>query len=115
MGWLGGAAPSVRATSRYAWGGVGRAAAGRSRRARASPPAGVVEGEVVLHIADVVRRELRALLAQITEEDLLRVDVVREGRRRHGRRLSCWPFAERTQKGWYITLCFWQNNRISAS
>ena len=47
-------------------------------------------GEVVLHI-NCGRRPgegLRALLAQITEEDLLRVDVVREGRRRHGRRLQ---------------------------
>ena len=46
--------------------------------------------EVVLHI-NCGRRPgegLRALLAQIAEQDLLRVDVVREGRRRHGRRLQ---------------------------
>ena len=45
-------------------------------------------GEVVLHV-NCGRRPgegLRALLAQVAEEDLLRVDVVREGRRRHGRR-----------------------------
>ena len=50
----------------------------------------VTGGEVVLHINRRRRpgEGLRALLAQITEEDLLRVDVVREGRRRHGRRLQ---------------------------
>ena len=47
-------------------------------------------GEVVLHIGCGRRpgEGLRALLAQVAEEDLLRVDVVREGRRRHGRRLQ---------------------------
>ena len=46
--------------------------------------------EVVLHINRRRRpgEGLRALLAQIAEEDLLRRDAVREGRRRHGRRLQ---------------------------
>ena len=50
----------------------------------------VTGGEVVLHIHRRRRpgEGLRALLAQVAEEDLLRVDVVREGRRRHGRRLQ---------------------------
>merc|ERR1719163_905797 len=50
----------------------------------------VTGGEVVLHINGRRRsREgLRALLAQVAEQDLLRFDAVREGRRRHGRRFQ---------------------------
>ena len=46
--------------------------------------------EVVLHIHRRRRpgEGLRALLAQVAEQDLLRVDVMREGRRRHGRRFE---------------------------
>ena len=48
----------------------------------------VTGGEVVLHIHRRRRpgEGLRALLAQVAEQDLLRIDVVREGRRCDGRR-----------------------------
>ena len=48
----------------------------------------VTGGEVVLHINRRRRpgEGLRALLAQVAEQDLLRIDVVREGRRCDGRR-----------------------------
>ena len=50
----------------------------------------VTGGEVVLHINRRRRpgEGLRALLAQVAEQDLLRIDVVREGRGRHGRRFE---------------------------